>query len=65
MLGADTAQEAATIGFPDAGHADEALPITVQVVSRSTLMCGYTSLGADYRRDSRNVPIWSILLGTR
>ncbi|WP_170323542.1 CAP domain-containing protein [Cryptosporangium phraense] len=65
VLGADSAQEAASYGFPAPGDADEALPITVQLVSRSTLMCGYTSLGADYRRDTRNVPIWSVILGTR
>ncbi|MFI5958694.1 CAP domain-containing protein [Cryptosporangium sp. NPDC051539] len=65
VLGAEAAQDAATIGFPSPGKSGDAVPITVQIVSRTTLMCGYTSLGADFRRDSRNVPIWSMVLGTK
>jgi len=62
VLGAESAAQVATIGLPGPG-ADDALPITVQAVARKPLSCGYTAIGADFRRDSRNVPIGVILLG--
>jgi uncharacterized protein YkwD len=63
VLGAETAPEAARLAFPLPADSADALPITVQVVSRTPLKCGYTAIGADFRRDSRNVPIWSLILG--
>jgi hypothetical protein len=64
VLGAETPAEGATIGAPPPAAADDPLPITVRVVSRTPLKCGYTSVGADFRRDTRNVPITAIVLAT-
>jgi uncharacterized protein YkwD len=63
VLGAETAVEATRIAFPLPVAANDALPVAVQVVAKSTLTCGWTHLGAEYRRDTRNVPVWSIVLG--
>jgi uncharacterized protein YkwD len=64
VLGAESAAGAATIGLPKPASSDDDLPATVEVVARKPLRCGYTSVGADFRRDSRNVPVAAILLGT-
>ncbi|GAA3391138.1 CAP domain-containing protein [Cryptosporangium minutisporangium] len=65
VLGAETPTDAATLGAPPPAAADDALPITVRVVAKTPLKCGYTSLGADFRRDSRNVPIAAIVLAKK
>lgn len=64
VIGADTPAQAVAAGVPTPTAADDALPIYVQVVGKSELKCGYSAVGADFRRDSRNVPISVIVLGT-
>ncbi|SHM90285.1 CAP domain-containing protein [Cryptosporangium aurantiacum] len=65
VLGADAPAQAAKIGVPLPAAADDPLPVTVRVVAKEPLKCGYTSLGADFRRDTRNVPITAIVLGKK
>ncbi|MFG1920926.1 CAP domain-containing protein [Cryptosporangium sp. NPDC048952] len=57
VLGAETPNEAAATGFSKSTDA------TVRTQATGSLKCGYRSLGADMRRDSRNVPITVIFLG--
>lgn len=63
VIGAATPGEAASIGFPAPGAATTDRPATIRTQSTGTLKCGYRSVGAAMRRDSRNVPITALFLG--
>jgi hypothetical protein len=63
VLGADTAVQATQIAYPPPVASRDALPVTVQVVSKTTLTCGWKAIGAQSARDSRRVAVWSIVLG--
>jgi hypothetical protein len=63
VLGAETAAQAAQIAFPPPVSSNDALPVTIEVVAKSTLTCGWKYIGAEFRRDTRRVAVWSIVLG--
>lgn len=63
VLGAETAVQATKIAFPVSVTSNADLPVTVQVVSKNTLTCGWKAIGAQFARDSRRVAVWSIVLG--
>lgn len=63
VLGADNATQATRVAYPLPATSRDALPVTVQVVATTTLTCGWKAIGAQLARDSRRVPVWSIVLG--
>jgi uncharacterized protein YkwD len=63
VLGADTVAQATKLAFPTPVSSNDATPTTVEVIAKNTLSCGWAHVGAQAAKDSRRVPVWSIVLG--